>query len=197
MGAGTGAYVYVGVYEGADAGTGCVKVDWRCGGGERQRSPPSGADADCEMGADAEGDTAALDVLVVELICAGVGVARGITVGGGGLRNLNGSSASEITSACSSVITRRTGGVAVVVDATTGDIGDGADTAGASFVTCFGGDLGIGEGGAATAAGVGVPSVASGFRPRGNDTVKTSSPSSFPVSRAGVRARGGEGCAEA
>lgn len=27
VGAGTGAYVYVGVYEGADAGTGCVKVD--------------------------------------------------------------------------------------------------------------------------------------------------------------------------
>lgn len=46
VGADTGAYVYVGVYEGADAGTGCVKVDWRCGGGERQRSPPSGADAD-------------------------------------------------------------------------------------------------------------------------------------------------------
>lgn len=196
VGADTGAYVYVGVYEGADAGTGCVKVDWRCGGGERQRSPPSGADADCEMGGGADGDTAALDVLVVELICAGVGVARGITVGGGGLRNLNGSSVgSEVMSACSSVITRSTGGD--VIDAATGDIGGGTDTTNASLVTCSGGDVGA-EGRAATAAGVGVPSVASGFRsPRGNDTVKTSSPSSVPVSRAGVRARGGGGCAEA
>jgi len=200
VGADTGAYVYVGVYEGADVGTGCVKVDWRCGGGERQRSPPSGADADCEMGAGAEGDTAALDVLVVELICAGVGVARGITVGGSGLRNLNGSSAgSEVMSACSSVITRSTGGDAgLLVDAATGDIGGGTDTTDASLVTCSGGDVGTGEGGAATAAGVGVSSVASGLRlPRGNDTVKTSSPSSVPVSRAGVRARGREGCAEA
>jgi hypothetical protein len=199
VGAGTGAYVYVGVYEGADAGTGCVKFDWRCGGGERQRSPPSGADADCEMGAGAEGDTAALDMLVVELICGGVGVARGIIVGGGGLRNLNGSSAgSEVTSACSPVITRSTGGDAgLVVDATIGDIGGGPDTTDASLVTCSGGDVGIGEGGAATAAGVGVPSVASDLRPRGNDTVKTSSPSLSPVSRAGVRARVGEGCTEA
>lgn len=152
------------------------------------------------MGADAEGDTVALDVLVVELICAGVGVARGITVGGGGLRNLNGSSAgSEVMSACSTVITRRTGGDAgLVVDTATGDIGGGTDTTDASLIICSGGDVGIGEGGAATAAGVGVPSVASGLRsPRGNDTVKTSSPSSFPVSRAGVRARGGEGCTEA
>jgi hypothetical protein len=199
VGADTGGYVYVGVYEGADAGTGCVKVDWRCGGGERQRSPPSGADADCEMGAGAEGDMAALDVLVVELICVGVGVARGITVGGGGLRNLNGSSAgSEVMSACPSVITRSTGGDAGLVVDTTGDIGGGTDTTDASLVTCSGGDVGTGEGGAATAAGVGVPSVASGLRsPRGNDTVKTSSLSSVPVSRAGVRARGGEGCAEA
>src|SRR6267154_1446371 len=197
VGAGTGAYVYVGVYEGADAGAGCVKVDWRCGGGERQRSPPSGADADWEMGAGAEGDTVALDVLVMELICAGVGVARGITVGGGGLRNLNGSSAClEVTSACSSVIIRSTGGDAgLVVDAATGDIGGGTDTIDASLITCSGGDVGTGEGGAAIAAGVGVPSVTSGLRsPRGNNTVKTSSPSSFPVSRGGVRARGGEGC---
>lgn len=189
--------MYVGVYEGADAGTGCVKVDWRCGGGERQRSPPSGADADCEMGAGAEGDTVALDVLVVELICA---VARGITVGGGGLRNLNGSLVgSEVTSARSSVIIRSTvGDAGLVVDAATGDIGNGTDTIDASLVTCSGGDVGTGKGGAAIAAGVGVPSVASGLRsPRGNDTVKTTSPSSFPVSRGGVRARGGEGCAEA
>jgi hypothetical protein len=200
VGADKGAYVYVGVYEGADAGTGCVKVDWRCGGGERQRSPPSGADADCETGAGAEGDTAALDVLVVELICAGLVVARVITVGGGGLRSLKGSSAiSEVTSACSSVITRSTGGDAgLVVDAARGDIGSGLDTNDGQSVTCSAGDVGIGEACATTAAGVGVPSVASGFRsPRGKDTVKTSSPSSFPVSRAGVRARGGGGCTEA
>ena len=201
VGADTGAYVYVEVYEGADVGTGWVKVDWRCGGGERQRSPPSGADADCDMGASAEGDTAALDVFVVELICAEVGVARGITVGGGGLRNLNGSSAgSEVASACSSVITRSTGGDAgLVVDATTGDIGGGPDTTDTSapLVTCSGDVVGIGEGGAATRAGVGVALVTSGLRsPRGNDTVKTSSPSSFPVSRGGVGARGGEGCTE-
>ena len=201
VGADTGAYEYVGVYEGADAGTGCVKFDCRCGGGERQRSPPSGADADCEMGAGAEGDMAVLDVLTVELICDGVGVAREITVGGGGLRNLNGSSASsEVTSAFSSVITPSMGGdVGLVVDAaTSGDIGGGTDTTDASLVTCSGGDVGIGEGGAAAAAPVGIPSVASGLRsPRGNDTVKTSSPSSFPISRGGVRARGGKGCADA
>lgn len=202
VGADTGAYVYVGVYEGADVGTGCVKVDWRCGGGERQRSPPSGADVDCEMGAGTEGDMAGLDVLAMELICDGVGVARGITVGGGGFRNLNGSSTdSEATSACSSVITRSTGGDAgLVVDgATLGDIGGGTDTADAeaSSVTCSGGDVDIDERGAATAAGVGA-SVASGLRsPRGNDTVKTSSLSSFPVSCGGVRARGGEACVEA
>ena len=202
MGADTGGYVYVEVYEGADGGTVCVKVDWRCGGGERQRSPPSGADADCEMGGGAGGDTAALDVLVVELTCVGVGVARGITVGGGGLRNLNGSSAGpEDASACSSVTIRSTGGDAgLVVDAaTTGDVGGGTDTNDGSLVTCSGGDVGMGEGGtAATAAGVGVLSVASGLRsPRGNDTVKASSPSSFPVTRGGVGTRGGESCAEA
>src|SRR6266849_7108309 len=102
------------------------------------------------MGAGAEGDTAALDVLVVELNSAGVGVARGITVGGGGLRNLNGSSTgSDITSACSSVITRRTGGdPGLVVDEATGDIGGGTDTTDPSLVTCSGGDVGIGEEGA-------------------------------------------------
>ena len=141
---------------------------------------------------------AVLDVLTVELICDGVGVAREITVGGGGLRNLNGSSASsEVTSAFSSV--SMGGDAGLVVDAaTSGDIGGGTDTNDASLVTCSGGDVGIGEGGAAAAAPVGVPSVASGLRsPRGNDTVKTSSPSSFPVSRGGVRARGGKGCADA
>jgi hypothetical protein len=98
----TGGYGYVEVYEDADAGTGCVKVVWSCGGGERQRSPPSGAVAECEMGAGAEGDRTVLDVLVVGLICAGVDVGRGITVGGGGSRNLNGSSAegSKVAGGC-------------------------------------------------------------------------------------------------
>jgi hypothetical protein len=44
------------VYEGADMGTGCIKVDWRCGGAECQRSLLSSTD--CEMGAGTEGNTA-------------------------------------------------------------------------------------------------------------------------------------------
>lgn len=153
------------------------------------------------MGAGTEGDTTALDVPAAELICVEVGVARGITVGGGGLRNLNGSSAgSEVAPGCSSVTTRRTGGDAgLAVDVgIAGDIDGGTETTDASSITRSGGDLGFGEGGAATAVGVGILSVASGLRsPRGKDTVKTSSPSSFPTSRGGIGARGGEDCVEA
>lgn len=65
VGADIGAYGYVEVYEGPDVGTGCVNVDCRCGGGDRQRSPPSGAVVECEIGAGAVGDTAALGLVVV------------------------------------------------------------------------------------------------------------------------------------
>ena len=57
---------------------------------------------ECEMGAGAEGDTSVLDVLAMGLISAGLDVGRGMTVGGGGSRNLNASSAgsSEVAGGC-------------------------------------------------------------------------------------------------
>ena len=48
---------------------------------------------ECEVGACTEGDMTVLDVLVVELICARLKIGRGMTVRGGGLHNLNASSA--------------------------------------------------------------------------------------------------------
>jgi hypothetical protein len=153
------------------------------------------------MGAGAEGDTIVLDVLVVELICAGLEVGRGIRVGGGGSRNLNASSAggSDVATGCrSSVTSGGTGGDAgTMMDEVTmaGDTGGGFDSTGAWSVTCSGEHAGVGDGGDDTTACVGVLLATSDLRlPGGKDTVKTSLLSSPTGSRGGVKARGWEGC---
>ena len=152
------------------------------------------------MGAGTDRGTAVPDVLVGGLIGVGVDVARGITVGGGGSRSVNGSSAwdSDVGTGCSSIVMCNLGGDSglTTVGWTAGDF-DGDDTnSDVASATCSREDVGVGESTGAT-AGVRVLSVTSGLRlPRGKDTTKTSSPSSGAASRGGVGARGGGRWAE-